>query len=324
MRPIGARDPWQVGLAGLLGLALVAGAVLLLSVVDPGARSYSAVLAHTGGIRAGEEVQVAGVGVGEVTDVALGEDHVVVRFTVEDDIRLGARTTVEVKVATLLGTHFLMVDPDGGGTLPDGRVPLAQTRVPYNLQDVLDDAVPELRAFDAALLERSLGEIATVLERGGGELGPALTGVGDLSRVVAERSDDIGALLAASRRVAGQLADSSGDLVELMRQAELILDVLRSRRETIHALLRDLERFARHLGGLVEDTRADVGPTLRDLERVIGVLEAHDASLDRALAVLAPASRYFANAGGTGPWLDQLAPGATPDNLGCRQEGSCG
>jgi phospholipid/cholesterol/gamma-HCH transport system substrate-binding protein len=316
---------FRLGLAVLLAAALVGVGVVLVSSAHVGARSYTAELSHTAGLRAGEEVQVAGVGVGEVTGIELtAPPHRTVRvhFTVDDDIHLGSRTTAEVKVATLLGTHYLMVVPAGAGEL-DGAIPVSRTRVPFNLQDVIDAAAPELQEFDTGEIQRAMATLADTLDQSRDELGPALDGVRRISAVAARRSDELGELLGAARRVSAQLVDSSGDLVTLMRQADLVLDTLRARRTTIHQLLADLATFGRELAGAVEDTRGDLGPTLRGLGTVIDVLHRHERDLDDAIRDLAPAVRYFANASGTGPYLNQHVPGAMPDNVTCHLEGRC-
>jgi len=324
MKPLAEQSTGRIGLIGLGVLAFVAVLVGAASGLTLGASHYSAVLEHTGGLRVGEEVQVAGVAAGEVIGIELGNREVRVDFTVDDDITLGRDTRVEVKVATLLGTHFLLVSPRGGGRLPDNTVAMDHTKVPFNLQDVLDETVAELDDFDMAEIERSFGVLADTLDRTGDDLGPALDGVRTLSELVAARSDEIGALLRAAHGVARQLNSSSGDIVTLMREADVILDALRTRRATIDALLTDLTTLGRQLSGIIRDTKADLAPTLEDIDTVAALLEKHDAALGEALDTLAPMARYFANAAGTGSWLDQYAPGATPDNLTCALEGACG
>lgn len=315
MTPLASLDRFRVGLVGIGVLAFIAALVTAASSLAVGARHYSAMLEHSAGLRVGEEVQVAGVGVGEVTDIALSNKAVKVSFTVDDDITLGSATAVEVKVATLLGTHFLLVTPRGGGDIGDQAIPVAQTRVPFNLQDVIEVGTPEVNDYDTALIERSLSEVANVLDASGDDLAPALDGVRRLSGLVATRSEDIGELLRAASQVTRQLTSSSGDILDLMRASDLILDTLRSRRETIHALLGDLTRLGTELRGVVEDTRADIGPMLRDLNTTVGVLQDHDRSLDRAITRLNVTARYFANGTGTGPWLDIYTNGANPDGL---------
>lgn len=317
------RSNYRLGLVGVGVLAMVAALVAAASGLAIGDRRYSAVLEHTAGLRVGEEVQVAGVGVGEVTGIALGDRHVVVDFTLDDDIHVGERSTAEVKVATLLGTHFLLVRPLGEGDLADDTIPLDRTRVPFNLQDVINAGTDEIGTVDARVVERSMAELGAVLGRSGDDLGPALGGVQQLSELVRSRSDEMGRLLVAARRVSGQLEDSTGDIVALMRQADVILDALRARRRTIHALLGDLATFGDQLTGVIRDNRADLAPLLRDISTVTRLLHRHDAALSQGLRMLGPTARYFGNGSGTGPWLDQYTNGGTPDNVRCREELSC-
>jgi len=317
MTALADRSHRTIGLIGIAVVVALAVVVTALAAMSPGKRTYSVLLEHTAGLRIGEEVQVAGVEAGEITDIVLQPDDVKVRFTLDDHYRLGADTRAEVKVATLLGTHFLLITPQGDGELEDDTIPMAQTRVAYNLQDVLDDVQPELAELDADLVADSLNVLTDTLEPSKEELVPALEGVRDLSRTIDQRSQQFGQLLEAARSVSAQLAASSGDVIALMRQSDLILDELRQRREVIAALLRDTTGLARTLEGTLADTKADTQPLFRDLRRVIRVLRKHDKSLTRGVRSLAVASRYFANASGNGPWLDQHLPTGIPDNLYC-------
>lgn len=324
MKQLADLDRSRVGLVGLGALALVAALVMAASQLALGARTYTAQLENTGGLRPGEEVQVAGVGVGEVEDVRIAGRHVDVTFTVDDDVHLGPGTVAEVKVATLLGTHFLLVTPRGEGDLEDATVPLTQTRVPYNLQDVIDEGTSDIDALDVDALDASLREVTRTLDVAGDDVAPALTGLRGLSAVVADRSDDLGDLLSSARKVARQLRSSSGDVVVLLRRATLVLDTLRTRRATIGALLRDMRVLGTQLKGLLDDTKDDVRPMLRDLNTVVRVLTKHEKQLGKGVDTLAVAARYFANATGQGPYLTQNAPSGLPDNVGCfRNPGEC-
>ena len=48
-----------------------------------------------------------------MTGIELMDTNVEVSFVLDEDIDLGSETTAAVKVATLLGTHYLEVDPQG-------------------------------------------------------------------------------------------------------------------------------------------------------------------------------------------------------------------
>ncbi|WP_154402617.1 MCE family protein [Nocardioides speluncae] len=317
------KDRYRIGLLGIGALAMLIGVVGALSFLSVGAKTYTAELRHVAGLRSGEEVQVAGVGVGEVKGIKLEGRKVKVTFTVDDDIKLGKETRVEVKVATLLGTHYLQVFPDGGGELAGNNVPLDQTKVPFDLQAVLDEGTPLVQEFDIKLIERSLAQIASTFEATGGELGPALSGVQKLSQVMATRSDDLGELLRAARTVTRQLTSSGGDILTLMKQADLVFDTLRARRVTIRSLLKDLNLLSTQVNGLMDDIKGDVGPLLKDLDNTLTTLKKHDRSLQKTITSFKLAARYFANSTGSGPWASLYAPGLLPDNLTCITTGAC-
>lgn len=323
MKPLGARDPFKIGivaivLGGLVGIGLVAFTFLPI-----GENTYTAYLEHTAGLRPSEDVEVYGVPVGQVQSLALDGDKVKVRFTVKKSIKLGDETRAEVKVATLLGTHYLAVEPAGNGTLD--AIPLSRTTVPYNLQDVLEKGTGNLQQLDPVLLAKALTEVSKTLSATDENLGPALEGVARLSEAVTKRSTQTGQLLSAAQEVTQQLSDSSGDIVALMRQANLVMAEITSRREAIHTLLTETTTLAGNLGGIIADTKADIGPAFRQLNQVLATLNSQDKVLKDLLDKMAPTVRYVANATGNGPWADLWikSPAIPPDDLSCKLKGGC-
>ncbi len=321
MKALDRRDPFRIGLVALAGGVVIALLVVMTTFVSFGTRSYSAVLAQTAGLRPGEDVEVYGVPKGKVKSVELAGDKVVVRFVVDKGVMLGKATTAAVKVATLLGTHYLAVTPAGSGRLD--RIPLAHTSVPFNLQDVLEKGTANLEKLDPELLARALTETSKTLTATSDQIGPALTGIARLSEAVQNRSDQTGALLAAARSVTGQLSASSTDIVTLMRQADLVIAEITKRREAIHALLVETTTLADNLGGVIDQTKQDLGPAFRQLNAVLQTLRDEDATLKDVLGKIAPTVRYFANATGNGPWADLWLkdPALPPDDASCRLGG---
>ena len=319
MTMLSERDPFKIGVIALVLGGLVAGGVVLLSTLSFGTRTYTAVLEHTAGLRAGEDVQVHGVSVGEVRSVELADDDVEVEFTVDSGIRLGKETTAEVKVATLLGNHYLEVDPQGAGSLADATIPLAQTSVPYNLQDVLEQGTSALDQLDPALLARALTATSDALGASGAEVGPALQGIARLSDVISARSTQTGRLLRAARGVSDQLNAGSQDLFALMKSANLVIDEVVHRRQAIHDLLVETKGLADALDQIVAQTRGDLDPALRDLNTSLASLRKQDQQLQAVLVEMAPAVRYVANATGNGPYLDLFlnSPALPADDANC-------
>ncbi|HWJ08347.1 MAG TPA: MlaD family protein [Nocardioides sp.] len=325
MKPMNERDPLRIGIITLAVIGLIGALVVVLSVANFGTRSYTAVLEHTAGLRKGEDVQVHGVNSGKVTGIELEGDHVVVTFALDSDIDLGERTTATVKVATLLGSHYLEVDPGGSGALADDRIPLERTDVPYNLQDVIEEGTKALDELDPDLLAKALTAMAGTMGASEKEIGPALQGVARLSEVIAKRSDQVGDLLESTRKVTDQLSDSSQDIVGLMKRANLVVSEITARREAIHRLLVETTDLATALTAVVKSTDGKLKPALDDLDAVIRTLNGQSKQLTHLLEVMAPAVRYIANATGSGPYLPLYlkAPAIPGDDTTCKLQGAC-
>jgi phospholipid/cholesterol/gamma-HCH transport system substrate-binding protein len=323
MRALSARDPFKVGIAAIGVGVLIALLIAAFTFIPFGTKTYTAYLAQTAGLRVSEDVEVHGVPVGQVRSIKLAGDKVKITFTVSKSVHLGDRTTATVKVATLLGTHYLAVDPAGGGELT--AIPLSRTSVPFNLQDVLEKGTGNLQKLDPVLLAKALTETSKTLTATSQNIGPALTGIARLSEAVQNRSGQTAALLTAARKVTDQLSSSAGDITTLMRQANLVIGEITSRRAAIHTLLVETTSLARSLGGIIDDTKADIGPAFRQLNSVLQTLREQDRTLRDLLDKVAPTVRYVANATGNGPWGDLWlqSPAIPPDDLNCKLKGGC-
>jgi phospholipid/cholesterol/gamma-HCH transport system substrate-binding protein len=310
-------DARTLGLIGIVVTTVLGLAVAAISFVPFGQRDVTAIVEHSAGLRVGEEVQVAGVGSGEVRDIHLDGRQVRVDFTIDDDVRLGNGTTASIKVATLLGSHFLEVSPAGTGGLKDDTIPLSRTTVPFNLQDVVEGSTKTLDELDGVTMSKSFQVLADALRGTPDDARAAIDGVSHLSAVAARRTDQLGALLSASRQVTGDLARNSAEIIDLLRQSNLVLQELTKRRDVIRAMLVDARRLAHEVSGVLADNEKQLDPLMKDFSAALANLRQHEQKLTDSIDGLGTMSRYFANAAGNGPWIDLHIPVGLPDNLTC-------
>src|SRR5437879_1007244 len=138
MRSFGERDPLPIGVAGLAIVGLLAVLAFNLQAFS-GGTTYSAAFSEAAGLKSGEEVRIAGVKVGKVEGVSLEGDHVKVKFT--SGTPFGTDTRVQIKIKTLLGSHYLALDPKGPGRQSGHReIPVSRTTAPYDVVPALQDA----------------------------------------------------------------------------------------------------------------------------------------------------------------------------------------
>jgi phospholipid/cholesterol/gamma-HCH transport system substrate-binding protein len=310
-------DARTIGIAGVIGTAAMGLVVAAISFVPFGQRDVTAIVEHSAGLRVGEEVQVAGVGAGEVRGISLDGHQVRVDFTLDRDVKLGRSSRASVKVATLLGSHFLEVDPAGSGSLKDDTIPLSRTTVPFNLQDVIEGSSGALNELDGVTMSKSFQVLADALRDTPDEAKAAIDGVAQLSAVAAKRSEQMGALLSVSRQVTGDLARNSEEILDLLKQSSLVLEELTKRRDAIHAMLIDSRRLAREISGVLADNEKQLDPLMKDFSAALANLRKQEKKVTASINGLGTMSRYFANAAGNGPWIDLHVPVALADNISC-------
>lgn len=112
------RSPLVIGAAGIVTVVvMVVGALQYqnLPFLNSG-RQYSAYFADAGGLNSGAGVEVSGFVVGNVSSIELDETGVLVKFTIDSDVRLGDRTEAAIKTKSLLGAKIVDVTPRERGT----------------------------------------------------------------------------------------------------------------------------------------------------------------------------------------------------------------
>ena len=313
--PFRERNPVVVG---AISLAVIA-AVILASFkaaslpIIGGGDVYYASFSEAGGLKANDEVRIAGVRVGKVEEVELAGDHVRVRFRVEEDAEFGQETQAAIKVKTLLGAMFLALEPAGEGQMSeDYEIPVERTTSPYDVVEAFSGLAETSGDIDTDQLAESLTTLADLTRNTPEEFRAALDGVSALSANIADKNDEINTLLKNLHTVSTVLDERDEDIIALMRDADVLFRALVQRREAIHNLLVSTSRLSRELTLLVEQSRADLKPALTHLESVLQVLNKNEDNIDNSLRLMAPFYRVFANTLGTGPWFDTYIQNMPP------------
>lgn len=269
-----------------------------------GGQEYRAEFTDASGLVPGEEVRVAGIKVGQVTAIELGRARAVVTFRVKG-VDLGSTTTAGIEVKTLLGQHFLSLDPSGSGKLDEGDViPLARTSTPVNIVPAFQRLTEQTREIDTAQVAAAFDALSETLTRTAPEMTETLRGLSRISRSVSVRDEEIRELFARTGFVSGVVADRDADIARLLTDTSTVLAELEQRRATITRIIDGTSALARQLSGLVTDNSADLEPALTKLNGVLAVLRKNRTNIDQALQVGAVYGREFANVGGTGRWFD--------------------
>jgi phospholipid/cholesterol/gamma-HCH transport system substrate-binding protein len=314
MKPFADRNPLVVGAIGIvvaLVLLFVALNASSLPFINRG-KEYSAYFAEAGGLATGNPVQVKGLKVGQVTDVALDGARVLVKFKVAGDVRLGDRTEAAVNLRTLLGSKLLEITPRGDGHL-SGPIPLERTTPAYQLPDALGDLSSTIEGLDTDQLSKSLAVLANEFSGTPPALKVALKGISDFSQTLDERDDQLRDLLTNANKATKVLADRSDEVVKLITNTNALLVQLESERGSLDQIAGNLSAAAAQLKGFIGENRETLKPALDKLNGVLTILDNRKEQVQKAIKGLNGYAGGLGEAVASGPffkaYIVNLLPG---------------
>jgi phospholipid/cholesterol/gamma-HCH transport system substrate-binding protein len=325
MKSFRSRNPITIGVTGVVVIVLGLLAAVYsddLPIIG-GGTTYRAEFSEAAGIKPSDEVRVAGVKVGKVTDVELAGDHVLVSFKVKDTW-VGDRTRAAIKIKTLLGQKFVALEPEGNEVLnPATHITMDRTSAPYDVVEAFRGLAETVGQVDTVQLAQSFEVMSQTFADTPDDVKGALTGLAALSKTVSSRDDQLAKLLDNTRQISTTLADRDAEVVKLLEDGNLLMAEIRKRKESISALLAGTHRLSVELRGIVDDNNQQLGVVLTQLDQFTSMLQRNQDALNNGLKLMAPFLRQFTNTVGTGRWFDTYICGFLPPSLGPLNEEGC-
>src|SRR5437763_602035 len=325
MKSFQKRNPVPIALVGIAVLLL--GFIAAMNADDlpviGGGTTYSADFSEASGLQKGNDVLIAGVKVGKISDIGLDGDKVKVSFKVKD-AWLGDRTSAAIKIKTLLGQKYLSLDPQGENAQnPNQTIPRDRTMAPYDVLDAFRGLSQTVDKIDTEQLAKSFDTISQTFANTPDDVKGALSGLSKLSDTIASRDQQLSNLLANTREVSQTLVDRDGEVQKLLDDGNQLLAEISRREQAITALLNGSRELATQLQGLVDDNSKQLDPVLTQLDQLTSMLQRNQDSLAQGIAKFAPFIRVFTNTIGNGRWFDNYICGLLLPSFGPINEQGC-
>jgi phospholipid/cholesterol/gamma-HCH transport system substrate-binding protein len=285
-----------------------------------GGYEMSGVFTDTGGLKRNDDVRVAGIKVGRITSVRpdFGRGHIVMTWTVDGDVALGAGTRADVRTATLLGGRYLRLSgPVGRPYLADlpaerRRIPLERTSVPFTVTDAIAGATDIAGRLDQRAIDKLLDETTKIKTPSSERLNQMLRNFRTLSTTLNDEYPNIQRLIANSKTVTGTLAAKDAELVRIVNASQALLEALVRRRNELAATIGQGNRTVRTLTDVIARHQRDLNALLNDLHLVTTRIAPNMEALNADFALLGPTFLQLANVRGNGPWIEGVLTGLGP------------
>jgi phospholipid/cholesterol/gamma-HCH transport system substrate-binding protein len=272
------------------------------------ARTYHALFSDATSLNKGDDVRVAGVKVGTVTDISLKDNEVAdVSFTVADDAPMTRGTTAELRFRNLVGQRYVDIEPADtpGPALPVGYTfSLAQTKPALDLTLLFNGFQPLFQFLDPKDVNTLSGEIIAVFQGEGPTVSDLLSSTASLTSTLADRDQVIGELITNLNDVLGVVDDHSDQLDTTLVTLQQLVSGLAQDRSTIGDTIDGLGKLTTSVADLLGDSRQPLKQDIASLGKLSGNLADHGATLDSFLKTLPVKLDAIGRTGSYGSWLN--------------------
>lgn len=327
MKSFRDRNPYLVGLISVLLLGGATGFAFLVGTLNLLEEAYpmEGVFTDASGLRAGDDIKLAGVKVGRVTGLAVDRDigAVTVEWVVDDGIEIRDGARAEIALSSLLGAKEVRIlDAMEGETamvdLPEDQrvVPVERTTVPFDLFELTRVGTEGIQELDTESLNALLVDLADITEGKAGTVEDLVEGINRVGAAVNQREAEFEALLDQADRLSGTLADKDDEILTLLDSSQRILELIVARRNDLALALGESADTVQELDRLISTNKQRLDSALDSLAPTLDVVAAEQDDIDRALAWLGPGILQQSRGGQHGPWQDVFVRGMGPDVIG--------
>ncbi|MEZ0362555.1 MlaD family protein [Mycobacterium sp. pUA109] len=270
---------------GIIALAVIVAALAAtgLAYLHPtGKASYTAHLSTAGGVRPGDEVRIAGINVGAVTGIRLRGTEVEMTFDVEHSVPVGSESTLEVKMLTPLGGHYVALDPKGD--IPLGRtvLPAQNTSTPFEISDIIQTATPLVKEVNGHVIHDTFTEVANAANRHPDALRDLLASAHALTESLSKMTTDFHKGLDFANNGISAMVAGRSQIVTLTEQLALLGRTYTAKAVDIVEYFTALDELARMIDRFMVFYGREVAPIVNGIDDMIDTLVAHPDRLGKA------------------------------------------
>ncbi|MDN3351306.1 MCE family protein [Actinomadura sp. DC4] len=284
------RTRARQGLLVRLGLFLLVTVTLTLFIAAQIARvglgggyGLTATFDDVSGLRAGDQVKIAGAPVGRVDSVTVVDGRARVAFTVDDGVHVPADSEAAIRWRDAMGRRVIYLVPGSSPRRMRPGTHISRTRSVVDAGELLDRLAPLTRSLDPGQVNALLVSLAQAMDGNGDDITRLITNVDTLTSTIAARRQTLSQMLAdyatVTRVVARrdkQIGQAIDDLVALgdgfTRNQALVDDALVQLSGMTHTANDVLGRNAGQLSTLVARLSVLTGGVRRNTSTVAQVL----------------------------------------------------
>lgn len=270
------------GVISVFVIAAVLAATAVAFVSPAGKNTYTAQLNSSGGLRAGDEVRVAGIPVGKVLRVRVSGAVVEASFAVVRTVNVGTESRIDVKLLTPLGGHYLALSPKGAIPLGRNAIPPEHASVPFEINDIFQEFTPLVQQVDGQTIHDTYTQLTDAVQKYPDSLRDFLRSTRTLIHALSQSSEDYRRDLNYVNEYGRAFASGADQVAVLMNQFAVIGRKYTPNSVDIVELFAQLAELSRMLDRLGTAYERDFKPMLNGIDDIFDTLFAYPEKVGQA------------------------------------------
>ncbi len=239
-----------------------------------GARDeYKAVFTDVTGVAKGDDVRIAGVSVGAISEVeVVKKDKALLTFRIDPAVQLTQNTTATLRFRNLVGQRYLALaqGPDGASSVlrPGSVIPLERTQEALDLNVLLNGFKPVFEALSPDDTNKLAFEIVQTFQGEAGNVQSLLGRISSLTNTLAGRDQLIGDVVTNLSEVLEMLGDRDVELKANIKTLRQFVGGLKQDRRAILNSLDSISELTDETANLLVEGRPLIRNDIKQLRRL--------------------------------------------------------
>jgi phospholipid/cholesterol/gamma-HCH transport system substrate-binding protein len=263
-------------------VTVAATAILGLSIANTSVgatSSYNAVFTDVTGLNVGDDVDIAGVRIGQVTSIGVVHRNLAnIGFAIQAGRPLPASVTATIYYKNLVGQRYIELDqgagPVGQVLRPDGTIPVTRTTPALDLTELFNGFQPLFEALSPGDVNELSAEIIQVLQGEGTTMDSLIANLGQLTTTLAAKNKVIDSVISNLSSVVTTVNARGNELGDLVTTLQQLVSGLAADRQPFGSAISAMSSLTNATAGLLRN----FNPPLKGDIDALGQLSANLAA----------------------------------------------
>lgn len=276
---------------------------------------YSAIFSDATMVEKGDDVRIAGVVVGHVTDFEVHDrDKAKVYFTMAGDRTLPENVHLTLRFRNMIGQRYMNIARVPGpveSQMPEGTtIPIDKTSPAVDLTALFNGFRPLFTTLQPDDVNALADSLVKVLQGEGGTVTSLVQQTAQLTNHLADRDQVIGEVIDNLTTVLQTINDRDVQFQQLVVTTRQLVEGLAQERDAIGSSIDSMADLTSSAENIIAATRPSVTESLDHLKKVTDDVVANEDDLSRVLTNLPVKTDNLIRMGSFGSWFQFYLCGA--------------